>query len=307
MTDKIYAAIDLGSNSFRMEKAKIYAGRYYKIRYIKKGVRLGGGLDKDSKLTNEIIEKGYECLRSFAQVIGGLPADSIIAVGTQTLREATNKEVFIKEAENILRAPIQIISGKEEAKLIYIGASMFLNNPYEKRLIIDIGGRSSEIIIGVGAKPTIYESVSIGSVKLSQIFFQDGVYTEEIFNQAIDFASENLQKCIATMNINIHDYWLNDLNVYGTSGTIAAVIKILELNKLEKSSISWASLQWLYQKMINAKNINKLKIKGLPKERKPVIGGGIAIIKALFKTLHIQKIYRANGGLRHGLLQQIIK
>lgn len=306
ISENIFAAIDLGSNSFRMETAKVVDGKYQKIKYIKKTVRLGGGLDEQNKLIPSALACAYECLELFAQEIGGLRTKNILAVATQTLREAINRDEFIATAEDILRIPVKIISGKEEAKLIYHGANSFLPNIKEKRLVIDIGGRSTEIILGEGNTPKLFDSIPIGSVNISQKFFSSGIYNQEIFTQAISYVTNYLQNCLQELQIIPNSLLLQDISVYGTSGTIGSVVKILEDNKIDNKSISWASLQWFYQKMLSAGEINNLQIKGLPEERKAVIVGGLSILIAIYKTLQIKNIIRCEGGLRHGILQKLM-
>src|SRR5689334_5495899 len=167
------AAIDLGSNSFRLEIGQVVEGGYRRHYYLKETVRLGAGLDAEGLLTEEATQRGLKCLASFAQTLSTASPIQVRAVATQTLREARNRDEFLKRAEAVLGHPIEIVSGREEARLIYVGVA-FLQPTTQSRLVIDIGGRSTEMILGSGRMPRIAESFQVGCVSLSMRFFGDG-------------------------------------------------------------------------------------------------------------------------------------
>ena len=154
----ILAAVDLGSNSYRLEIGRLDHGQIHRTEYIKETVRQGNGLDENRNLTQEAMQRGWDCLARFAERMAGLKKTNVRAVATQTLREARNRDFFIDKAQQILGYPIEIISGREEARLIYLGVSHYLPQSSERRLVIDIGGRSTEIILGQFLEPKVMES-----------------------------------------------------------------------------------------------------------------------------------------------------
>ena len=177
------ATVDLGSNSFRLEIARLELGQIQRMEYHKETVRQGNGLDADRRLSQEAMQRGWNCLARFAERLAGFKADQVRAVATQTLREARNREEFLSVAQQVLGFPIDVISGREEARLIYQGVSRL--QPSElPRLVIDIGGRSTEMILGHGRTPQRAESFGVGSVSLSIQHFPQGRYTAEYFRAA---------------------------------------------------------------------------------------------------------------------------
>ena len=160
------AAVDIGSNSFRLEIGQLVAGKYRRIDYLKDTVRLGAGLDADGLLADAAAERGLACLARFAERLRGCPPHQVRAVATQTLREARNRDAFLDRAQRALGLPIEVISGREEARLIFAGVAR-LQSSRRPRLVVDIGGRSTEMILGHGTTPLRVESFGIGSVSLS--------------------------------------------------------------------------------------------------------------------------------------------
>ena len=189
------AAIDMGSNSFRLEIGQLARGRYKRIDYLKETVRLGGGLDADGRLTEEAQLRGLACLSRFALRLRGSEVLRVRAVATQTLREATNRDAFLARARTVLGHAIEVISGREEARLIFAGVARL--HPSERpRLVIDIGGRSTEMILGQGRTPRVAESFQVGSVSLSMRYFPDGRYTEAGFRAAQVAAGAELEEAL---------------------------------------------------------------------------------------------------------------
>ena len=181
---QLVAAVDLGSNSFRLEIGVYEEGHIRRVDYLKETVRQGNGLDADRMLSKEAMQRGWDCLARFAERLSGFEPEFVRAVATQTLREARNRDVFLIQATTILGFPIEVISGKEEARLIYVGVAHSLPQSSEKRLVIDIGGRSTEMILGRAYKPYTMESYRVGSVKWSMKYFANGVFTNASFSKA---------------------------------------------------------------------------------------------------------------------------
>ena len=178
------AAVDLGSNSFRLEICRYSHGLIQRSEYIKEAVRQGSGLDEERNLSTQAMERGWECLARFAERLAGFKPNEVRAVATQTLREAKNRHVFLAKAHELLGFPIEVVSWREEARLIYQGVSHFLPQTDERRLVIDIGGRSTEFILGVMQEPSLLESYRLGSVSSSLKYFAQGELTQTAFHKA---------------------------------------------------------------------------------------------------------------------------
>ena len=180
----LYAAIDLGSNSYRLEIGRLENGHLRRVEYIKETVRQGNGLNAERNLTEDAMARGLACLARFAERIAGFKPSHVRAVATQTLREARNRDVFLSAARKSLGFPIDVIAGREEARLIYLGVSHLLPDSDERRLVVDIGGRSTELILGQGHSPHTLESYRLGSVAWSMKYFHDGQWTATAFRSA---------------------------------------------------------------------------------------------------------------------------
>lgn len=297
--DTQLAAVDLGSNSFRLEIGRVVDGQILRVDYLKEAVRQGGDLDEDRNLKPQAIERGLKCLARFGERLKGFPAAHVRAVATQTLREAANSEDFIRQAQKVLGYPIEIISGVEEARLIYQGVSRMLPQSEEKRLVVDIGGRSTEFILGQHFKANTTESLRLGSVGWSQKYFADGQLNERNFDRA-EIAAESIIDMIANRYTG---YWQV---AYGASGTVGAVADVLAGAGFAADKIERSQLEWLKQTLIKAKTPDRVTLEGLKDDRRAVIGGGLAILTAVFDTLHIETMVVANGALRHGVLYDML-
>ena len=291
----LLAAIDMGSNSFRLEIAEITKGRYKRIDYLKETVRLGAGLDSHGLLTEEATQNGLICLARFAQRLKGFAPSQVRAVATQTLREARNRDAFLQRANHVLGHPIEVISGREEARLIYQGVSRL--QPSElPRLVIDIGGRSTEMILGHGRSTERTESFGVGSVSLSIQHFPDGRYTPECFRAAQIAAGAELEEALTLFGRN---HWKEAL---GSSGTVGAVSQILSANGITDGSITPEGLRWCIEQCINAGSSAQLNLAGLKPERKAVLGGGLSILYTLCQHFDIEALRPAKGALRQGVI-----
>ncbi len=216
----LIAAVDLGSNSFRMEIARLDHGNIVRVDYLKETVRQGAGLDSERNLTVDAMQRGWATLARFGERLAGFDGNQVRAVATQTLREARNRAVFLKKAEQLLGFPIEVISGREEARLIYRGVSQALDGPSEKRLVIDIGGRSTELIKGVGAEPVEMESYRVGSVVWAERYFPGGKLDASAFDAAIVAAK-------AVLDEGASHFCSGWTAAYGSAGTVGAVADIL--------------------------------------------------------------------------------
>lgn len=300
-TDKtLLAAIDLGSNSFRLEIGRLDGGHIERLEYLKEAVRQGGDLDENRNLTPESIERGIRCLARFGERLKGFDASHVRAVATQTLREANNSDVFIKLAKKALGFDVEIISGVEEARLIYQGVSRFLPQSDDRRLVIDIGGRSTEFILGQGFTSHRTVSLHVGSVAWSLKHFALGEYSEKAFARA-EIAAESI---FETLGDHFHHkHW--DV-AYGASGTVGAVADVLVQYGRPPDKITRADLQWLRDELIRSRNQEKLHLLGLKEDRKPVIAGGLSILMGIFDFLKIETMNVATGALRHGVLYDML-
>lgn len=298
--NSLLAAVDLGSNSFRLEVGRFDGSQIQRVDYVKETVRQGGALDEDRNLTPEAIERGVKCLARFGEIIKGFPKQHVRAVATQTLREARNRDEFLKLGKKALGYEIEVISGVEEARLIYQGVSRLLPQSDERRLVIDIGGRSTEFILGQQFQANTMDSLRVGSVTWSMKYFPNGELSEKHFNRA-EIAAESFLDAVA--DIYHREHW--DI-AYGASGTVGAIAEILEYAGKPANMITRDGLRWLRSEMIKARHVDKLKMEGLRDDRKSVIGGGLATLFAVFDLLDIDTMHIADGALRHGVLFDLI-
>lgn len=289
------AAIDIGSNSFRLEIGQITPGRYKRVDYLKETVRLGAGLDDGGMLTEAAAERGLACLARFAQRLAGYAPRQVRAVATQTLREAGNRDWFLARARDVLGHPIEVISGREEARLIYAGVAR-LQPSDRPRLVIDIGGRSTEMILGQGRNPLRAESFQVGSVSLSMRFFPDGRFTEQAFRRAQVAAGAEFEEALGPF-ARVH--WTEAL---GSSGTAGAVSHLLAANGITDGAITPDGLRWCIAQCLKAGRADKLALPGLKDDRKAVVGGGLAILYTLATHFGIDTLQPARGALRQGVI-----
>ena len=294
------AAVDLGSNSFRLEIGRLDHGQFYRTEYLKETVRQGNGLDDERNLTPEAMQRGWDCLARFGERLAGFKKTQVRAVATQTLREARNREDFLLRANDILGFPIDVISGREEARLIYLGVAKLLPQSSERRLVADIGGRSTELILGHGSDARVMESYRVGSIAWSARYFADGKFTSRAFQMAEIAAKAVLDEAL---NAYRRDSW--DV-AYGSAGTIGAVGDVLAAAGWPEGSVTQAGLDWLLEKLLEAQNADRLRLAGMKDDRRAIIGGGLSILRATFDLLGINEMRAASGGLRHGVLYDLV-
>ena len=285
----------MGSNSFRLEIGQVIHGRYRRVDYLKETVRLGAGLDGNALLTEEAVQRGLACLARFAQRLSGHTPQQVRAVATQTLREARNRDAFLARAQLVLGVPIEVISGREEARLIYAGVAR-LQPSSARRLVVDIGGRSTEMILGHGRKPLLAESFGVGSVSLSMKYFADGRFTESGFRAAQVAAGAELEEALEPF---APAQWEDAL---GSSGTVGAVSQLLAASGKSDGRITPEGLRWLIDRCLKAGRFDKLDLPALKDDRRAVIAGGIAILYTLATQFGIDNLQPARGALRQGVI-----
>jgi exopolyphosphatase/guanosine-5'-triphosphate,3'-diphosphate pyrophosphatase len=292
--EQLYAAVDLGSNSFHMVIVRVVAGSVHIIGKVKQKVRLAAGLDENMVLDQLSLERGWNCLETFAERLQDIPLSNIKVVGTATLRLAANADIFIKKAEKILKHKLNVIDGEEEARQIYLGVAYTSANQGNS-LVIDIGGASTEVIVGNDMNPIHLVSMNMGCVTFKERFFADGHISEENFERAIQEAKSLLEP---VKNDFIKFVWQQCL---GASGTPQAITEILVTQGIS-DSIRIDYLHNLKQQCIDCVTIDLLQIDGLIESRRAIFPSGLAILIALFEQLNIQEMQISGGALREGLI-----
>jgi exopolyphosphatase/guanosine-5'-triphosphate,3'-diphosphate pyrophosphatase len=294
------AAVDLGSNSFRLEIGQLDHGQIHRTEYLKETVRQGNGLDAERNLTPEAMQRGWDCLARFGERLAGFKRSQVRAVATQTLREARNRDEFLAQASRVLGFPIDVISGREEARLIYQGVAHLLPQSGERRLVVDIGGRSTELILGQGLDARVMESFRVGSVAWSMKYFPDGQFTPQSLQMAEIAAKAVLDEAL---NAYRRDTW--DV-AYGSSGTIGAVGDVLTAAGWPAQTVTRDGLDWLLDRLLAARSADRIRLDGLKEDRRAVIGGGLSVLRAVFDLLGIEEMQAAQGALRHGVLYDML-
>jgi exopolyphosphatase/guanosine-5'-triphosphate,3'-diphosphate pyrophosphatase len=294
------AAIDLGSNSYRLEIGYLDHGQIQRAEYLKETVRQGNGLDENRNLSRQAMQRGWDCLARFGERLAGFRKYQVRAVATQTLREARNRDEFLGRATEILGFPIDVISGREEARLIYQGVAHLLPQSDERRLVVDIGGRSTELILGQAYEARSMESFRVGSVAWSMRYFPDGVFSTQAFDTAEVAAKAVLDEALATYP---PDAWEV---AYGASGTVGAVGDVLVQAGWPAGLITRDGLDWLLERLLKAQNADRIRLDGMKEDRRAVIGGGVSVLRAVFDLLSIKEMHVAEGALRHGALYDLL-
>ncbi len=294
------AAVDLGSNSFRLEVARVAGDQLYPLDSLKETVRLAGGLTDDKLLDEATQARALACLHRFGERLRGLSPEAIRCVGTSALRVARNADVFIPKAEIALGHPIEIVAGREEARLIYLGVAHSLPASPDRRLVVDIGGGSTEFIIGHGLKPHERESLHMGCVNFSKRFFADGVVDKASLKTAEMAARVEVERIARGFS---RDNWQQAL---GSSGTARALREILEQCGWSARGITADGLAQLRTQFVKAGHVDALELPGLARDRRPVIAGGFAIMAGLFAELGIEQMDVAETAMREGILYDLL-
>jgi exopolyphosphatase/guanosine-5'-triphosphate,3'-diphosphate pyrophosphatase len=294
------AALDIGSNSFHLVVARIVAGSVQILHRVKQKVRLADGLGKDGVLSDDAMQRGLDTLKVIAESLQGFEPQNVRVVATHTLRKASNAKAFLKAAKKVFPFPIEIISGTEEARLIYQGVA-HTNHQEGQRLIVDIGGGSTEFIIGEGFDTKAVRSLQMGCVSYTNRFFKSAELKPKAFAKAITSAQQELEM------IDKKYKQIGWKTCIGTSGTIKTIIDMVtQLDKSNRSNhLTLKDLLILKDLCCEAKTSQDLQIPGLTEDRRPVFAAGLAIIIGTFKSLDIQQMIFSQDALREGVLYEM--
>lgn len=300
------AAIDLGSNSFHLLVASYRNSQLQIISRLGEKVQLAAGLDHGGALDEASMARGLECLTNFAPLLQGVTPDRLRIVGTSALREAANREAFIERIRARLGHRIEVISGSEEARLIYLGAASALTEQAldndHRRLVIDIGGGSTEFIIGEGFEPLALESRRLGCVTFTRRFFADGMITDAHLRQAELAALSVLAK------IRLPYRELGWREAIGTSGTIKAAAAVLAACGASREGvITREGMNELRRRLIELKHLDSVALEGLNPDRARVFPAGMAILGAIFEAFELASLRYADGALREGVLHELVQ
>ena len=293
-------AVDLGSNSFHLAIGRVVDDQIYPLDSLKETVRLASGLTTERHLDAQTQERALAALKRFAERLGGMPRETVRVVGTNALRVAKNASAFLARAEETLGFPIEVIPGREEARLIYLGVAHSLPLSNHNRLVVDIGGGSTELIIGHKMKPKAMESLYMGCVSFTDRYFPDGRVEKKAFKQAELAAREQVQAIAARFE---KEGWKEAV---ASSGTARSIAEILARNGKVERGITVAGLAWLRDALVAAGDLRKISLAGLREDRIPVVAGGVAIMSGVFAELSLLEMTVAEGALRDGVLWDLL-
>lgn len=299
-TPATLAVVDMGSNSFRLEVGRVEGGQIYRLDTVRETLRMGAGLDERDNLTPHAQREAIACLARFGERLRGFDRAAVRAVATNTFRVARNVAKFLPRAEAALGFPIDVIGGHEEARLIYVGVAHELPASDTPRLVVDIGGGSTEFIVGRGMNAERLESLKLGCVTMSRRFFADGSLDEDALEAAETHAQVEVEAIAREFS---RRHWRD---AFASSGTALALADILELNGFSQRGITPDGLARLRKRMVAARHIKHLKLEGLKAERAPVLAGGFAVMAAAVHELGIARIDPVGGALRLGVLYDLL-
>jgi exopolyphosphatase/guanosine-5'-triphosphate,3'-diphosphate pyrophosphatase len=295
--NEIFAALDLGSNSFHLLLARFVSGRMVVLDRHKELVQLAAGLDARRRISAAIVRQALGVLPKFAERLRGIPKSHVRVVGTNTMRVARNADSFLTRAEKLLGVPIDIISGTEEARLIYLGVAKDFTPGFSQRLVVDIGGGSTELV-GGGQEPHTLESLYMGCVSFSQRYFGDGKLRRKDYKDAVLAARTEIQTVAPVMLASQWD------EVVGSSGTIRCVQKMIE-RTVGDGLITLPALEFIADRVVAAKSVERLDIPGLTDDRRSTIAGGLAILHAVFLELNIRTMDVSEYTIREGIVHDL--
>ncbi|MCO5100843.1 MAG: hypothetical protein M9885_08100 [Burkholderiaceae bacterium] len=298
----LLGAVDLGSNSFRLLVARVETStrgnRLAVVESIREGVRLASGLRDDGTLDDPSRQRALVALAAFGERLRSFSPHAVRAVGTSTLRLARNAQRFLRTAEAALGFPIEIVSGLEEARLVYLGAAHSLPPDGETRLVVDVGGGSTECIIGVDRAALWLESAPVGCIVPAKCSFADGRISRSAFDAAYRAARDALARTAAALDAYPWRY------AVGTSGTAESLWQIARM-QWGADALDRASLERTRAALLACGNASSVQLAGLTPDRRPVLAGGLAVMTALFDELRIESLQYCDGALRHGLLHDL--
>jgi len=294
------AAVDLGSNSFHLEIGRVVDGQIYPLDAVREVVRIGAGLTAEKRIDRATQAAALEAIAKFGERLRGFPRPAVRAVGTNTLRVARNAPQFLREARAALGFPIEVISGREEARLIYLGVAHSMPASEQRRLVVDIGGGSTEFIVGKGLEPQLTESLYMGCVSFSLKYFPEGKI-EKSRMKAAELAAR--QELSSLTKQYIETGWDEAV---GSSGTARSIESILRENEFAAEGITREGLQELRALLLKTEEADPGQIAGLRPNRAPVLPGGVAIMIAAFDALGLESMKVSEGALRHGVLYDLL-
>ncbi len=296
----LLASVDLGSNSFHLLVARCERGEPRPIDHLRENIRLAAGLKADGSLDPTRRNAALQCLARFGQRLASLPSERVRAVATNTIRQLRTPLPFLRQAERALGHVIEVVSGHEEARLIWQGVAHTLPRSRERRLVVDIGGGSTEFIVGRGLEPELTESVQIGCVASSLRFFPDGRITPKRWQRAQEEMGMVIQQFAAEYR---GKGWSE---AWGASGTVRAIATIAGTMGGEADAITRAPLRRMRDALLQAGSVGRIALPGMSKERRPIIAGGIAIVEAMFAALDLEWLGVSDGAMREGLLWDML-
>lgn len=299
-TERLLGAVDLGSNSFHLVIARLRGRELHIVERMKETVRLRSGLSDEGELAAEARSRALACLRQFADCLGRMEPVLVRAVGTDALRRATDCRDFLETAEAALGYPIEVISGYEEARLIYAGATTEDHRDDARCLVLDIGGGSTEMILGRGRRPALLSSLGMGSVSLTERCFEGGAITRNGMQHALSIARGEL---IGVVSAYRRDGW--DMAL-GASGTIRSLAAIAEARGWSEDGITAHSLDRLTGALVRMGRSEPANFPELRPDRVPILPGGLAVLRAVFEVLGLERMQLAPGALREGLLADMV-
>jgi exopolyphosphatase/guanosine-5'-triphosphate,3'-diphosphate pyrophosphatase len=294
------AAVDLGSNSFHLEIGRVVDGQIYPLDAVREVVRLGGGLTAEKRIDRATQAKALEAIAKFGERLRGFPRPAVRAVGTNALRVAKNAPLFLREARAALGFPIEVISGREEARLIYLGVAHSLPISAQRRLVVDIGGGSTEFIIGTGFEPLLTESLYMGCVSFSLKYFPEGKVDKPRMKAAELAARQELATLVKEYRETGWD------EAVASSGTARSMENILRASGFAEEGLTREGLDRLRSLLIKHEEADPRRIAGLRPNRVPVLPGGLAIMVAAFDALGLESMKVSEGALRHGVLYDLL-
>jgi exopolyphosphatase/guanosine-5'-triphosphate,3'-diphosphate pyrophosphatase len=295
----MYAAVDLGSNSFRLHIGEPIAGQMHIVRTARDPIRLAAGLGPDGALAPEAMETAVRSLQGFGAILRQHRLDAVRVVATNTMRVATNAELLLPRLEAAIGHPVEVISGEEEGRLIYMGVSSALGRPGERRLVIDVGGGSTEVIAGRGDDIDLVESFSIGTHPQSAAYFPGGRIDAPSFDAAVNAARALFED--AAPRYRTHGWQ----TAYGSSGTIRAINEVIARNRLGDGAMSIDSLLALRDKLIEAGHADAFDLPGVKRERVIVMAGGLSVLLGAMQEFGVRAVTAINAGLRLGVLSDL--
>ena len=295
----MFAAVDLGSNSFRLHIGEPAGGRMHIVRTARDPIRLAAGLDSENMLSEAAMRTALRCLEDFRRILDEYQLDAVRVVATNTMRVAKNADVLLPLAEAAIGYPIEIISGEEEGRLIYMGVARAIERLDERRLVIDIGGGSTEVIAGTGADIQLVESFGIGTQPQTRAYFADGRITQRAFDAAVTAARARFEDAAAAYQAQGWDA------AYGSSGTMRAISEVISRNAIGDGAVSQASLHALRDILLELGHVDAFNMPGVKRERVPVMVGGLTVLIGAMQELKVTRLQAINAGLRLGVLSDL--